>query len=190
MKRRKIVRPSEYVRRVRPGAKRVTRTAIGQVFARLRRSGRVCSANVTVPPAHATVWVDRDDPWASVVKLAAERVALDEEALDLLPGLPNEQTARIGLLNKLGIAAVPRRGGCTQLIGTDPRIARIVNHIHHGRRRRQLDRREVIEAVFGLRPNGRATSVTERRLEYALDFFARNFGIDMADFIDHESLLV
>ena len=189
MKRRKLVCPREYFRKARLG-KRLTRQRVGHIHLRLRGAGRVCSAPVCAPPQLETVWVRRTDPWARIMALAAGGSVVNWDEVESAPGLPDEAHLRIRELSNLGIALVPTGDGQVRLVGTSPDLAQMVNRFHHGQRRRRLDRRKLVELVLGLRSNGRRTSVTQQRLEYALNYVWDEFGCDLSDLIDHPFVLI
>ena len=189
MKRRKIVCPRRYLHKARLG-KKLTRQRVGHIHARLRGTGRVCSSPVQAPPELERVWVRKSDPCAPIMDSAANRSIVSMEAVESAPGLPGDRRDRFHQLSRLGVAVVPVGDGQARLIGTSPHLAGIANQVHHGRRRRPLGRRELIESVYGLRPNGRRTSVTDQRLEHALSYFCSEFGSDLSDLINHESVLI
>lgn len=186
MFRRKLVSARKFMEKKRLG-RRLTRQKQGLMHARLRGEGRVCSSPVSAPPELQTVWVSRSDPRAPIMLKAASRAVVP---FSVLAGIQSSRSSGLSAVSGLGIAAIPACNGDVQLVGTSPKLARIANQFYHGRRRRLLGRRELIESVLGLRPNGRRTSVTEQRLEYALSFFCREFGSDLSDLIDHEFVLI
>ena len=190
MKRRKLVRPREYARKTSPGVRRITRQRVGWVFAKLRGAGRVSSSPVSTPPVHETVWVSKRDPAARLMESAAKRAQVSLDALADLAGAPGLAEAPYRGLSALGVTVVPINEDQARLVGTSPHLARIGNQAYHGRRRRRLHRRELIEAVCGLQSNGRATAVTEKRLMRSLEFIQDRFGLDLSELINHEEILI
>lgn len=186
MPRRKLISIRKFMERKGLG-RRLTRQKQGLVYNRLRRTGRVCAVPLSAPPQLERSWLDPADPRVLLAQKAAAGATV---SADQLATLPQRNGSFVPGLNDAGIAALPAGEGRVHLVGTSPRLARIANQIFHGRRRRWLHRRELIEAVFGICPNGRATVVTERRLEYALCYFNDEFGCDLSDLIDHEEVLI
>ncbi|MEE9296698.1 MAG: hypothetical protein V3W34_17275 [Phycisphaerae bacterium] len=190
MKRRKLIRPRDYLKKISPGARRMTRQAVGRVFARLRAQGRVSSSPVSVPPDRETVWVSKHDPAAPLMASAARRAEVPLAELASLAGAPELAQAPYRRLSALGVAVVPVKRDRVRLVGTSPRLAGIGNQAYHGLRRRRLYRRELIEAVRGVESNGRATAVTENRLTGSLEFVQDELGLDLCDLIAHAEILI
>lgn len=189
MRRRKLLCPIEYLRMKFPG-KKVTRQRIGKLHADMRARGLVSSSPVTAPPHQTTVWIDRCDPFAKVMLLAAQRATVTLGALMKLLGIPAGGDLPRGQLSQLGVAIVPNGRGRCWIVGTSPELARVANRAYHGQRRRTLERRWLIQEVEGIKPNGRAVSVTEKRLIGSLDFMDTTFDLDFSGLIGAESILV
>ena len=189
MSRRKVVTPLGYLRRKAPERK-VTKYAVGLHHCEMSSRGLVTSSSVTEPSCRARVWIDRNDKWASLMVAARDELIVSiadiGEALSSgdVSSVPHES------LSLLGIVAVPMAGERVRLLGTSPAVARIANHVHWGLRRRRVTAEELIEATFGLTPNGRKTSVTDGRLEEAIVFFFDRFEIDFSDVVDRAPVLL
>lgn len=190
MKRRKIVRPCDWLKKMYPGARRVTRRAVGRVFARLRATGRVSSSSVTIPPERETVWIPKNDPSARLMVLASKGAEVPLADLSSLAGSPEWVKAPYRRLSALGVAVVPVRRDRVRLVGTSPWLAALGNQAYHGRKRRRLHRRELIKKVYGLETNGRAVSVTWKRLSGSIEVVQEMLNLDLCNLIDHEEILI
>lgn len=187
IKRRKLVRLDWRFRKRFPD-KRLTRQRVGKLRADLHARGLISSAPPDLPVGITSVWIDRQDPLAPVMQLASNRVTVTQAELsDLLA--KNGCQMSVSDLSAFGVVAVPNGKG-VRFGGTSPRLARLANRAHHGRRRHKVYRRSLIEEVRGLDHEKRATSVTEKRLQDVLDYAQKELGLDMSDLIDHESIMV
>lgn len=182
----RVISIRKFIQKKRLG-RRVTRQKKGLVYNRMCRTGRVCAVPISAPAELERPWLDPSDSRAPLARMAAAGETVPRSRIALVPPRGG---SRIRALSEVGIAALPESDGMLRLQGTSPRLARIANQIVHGRRRRRLHRRELIEAVFGLQANGRATVVTDPRLEYALTYFYGQFGVDLSDLIDHDEVYI
>lgn len=186
---RRILNPVSYLRKRNPDG-RVTGKRIGRLHADMQRRGKATACPPTAPAQLERVWVDSKRPEADVVQAALAGREVDREELARLAGARSAAEIRFRRLATLGVAVVPAADGRLRLVGTSPHLAAIVNQAYFGHKRRRLDAREVVEAVFGLASNGRRTSVTEGRLEYALAYFQNEFGLDLTGVIGREYMLI
>jgi hypothetical protein len=168
----------------------VTRKTIGRLHAEQQARGYVTSCPVSEPAWRKRVWVRKDDRAAPLMLATQAGRVVGIHEIDKQLGLPSAFGLPDDDLTLLGIAAVPHGDGCVRLIGTSPDVARIVNHVYHHRRRRHLTPEDLIEAVHGIVPDGRKTSVTDKRLLASLDYLAERFELDFSDLIDREPILV
>lgn len=189
MPRRRVIAPSDYLRRKEPGRK-VTKCAIGRYHSHMNDRGLISSSAVTEPPGRPRVWIHCDDACASLMMAAKVEDVVRVVDIGGALGMPGVTSIPHGPLTLLGIVAIPVDANFVRLVGTSPIVARIANHVHWGVRRRQLTAEELIEATLGLVPNGRKTTVTDPRMEEALTFFFERFAIDFSEVVERRPVLV